>query len=245
MFQISERYTLRLELSIQSRLSVTQLIQRVIIFNLNQFQSQIWWWGGTWPTCKALIRVVFSERRWGGRVKCPPCKALIKERNIQIKRVVHSKEKEKEKRRWGGNWPPCKALKRVVCSRKTVGGNLAPLQSSNKKQKAQKANSHWGIGLVKSIARCTLGKFRKGVQRNPLQFWAEAKEPSRSTPDDAEHMGGQWQNDWRPSSRTFPDLVSLFSLVLCEMLWCDNFLFQLLTSETIYLVIWMWLCATF
>ena len=117
------------------------------------------------------------------------------------------------------------------------GGNLAPLQSSNKKQKAQKANSHWGIGLVKSIARCTLGKFRKGVQRNPLQFWAEAKEPSRSTPDDAEHMGGQWQNDWRPSSRTFPDLVSLFSLVLCEMLWCDNFLFQLLTSETIYLVI--------
>lgn len=37
-------------------------------------------------------------------------------------------------------------------------------------------------------------------------------------------MGGQWQNDWRPSSRTFPDLVSLFSLVLCEMLRCDNFL---------------------
>ena len=144
MFQISERYTLRLELSIQSRLSVTQLIQRVIIFNLNQFQSQIWWWGGTWPTCKALIRVVFSERRWGGRVKCPPCKALIKKRNIQIKRVVHSKEKEKEKRRWGGNWPPCKALKRVVCPRnpgRRWGGIWPPCKAliKNKKPKRQTA----------------------------------------------------------------------------------------------------------
>ena len=45
-------------------------------------------------------------------------------------------------------------------------------------------------------------------QRNPPQFWAE---PTRSTPDVAEHMGGQWQNDQKPSSRTFPDLVCLFS----------------------------------
>ena len=71
---------------------------------LNQFQLQKWWWGGTWPPCKALIR------------------DIIKKRNIQIKRVVHSK------RRWGGNWPPCKALKRVFCSR----GEIGPLQSSNK-----------------------------------------------------------------------------------------------------------------
>ena len=48
-------------------------------------------------------------------------------------------------------------------------------------------------------------------KRNPPQFWAEAKEPTRSTPDVAEHMGGQWQNDQKPSSRTFPDLVCLFS----------------------------------
>ena len=117
MFQISERYTLRLELSIQSRLSVTQLIQRVIIFNLNQFQSQIGWWGGTWPTCKALIRVVFSERRWGGRVKCPPCKALIKKRNIQIKKGRPFKRKRKRK--------------------KTVGRKLASLQSPKKSRLPQ------------------------------------------------------------------------------------------------------------
>ena len=81
-------------------------------------------------------------------------------------------------------------------------------------------------------------------KRNPPQFWAEAKEPTRSTPDVAEHMGGQWQIDHRPSSRTFPDLVCLFSSgALFHVSGVTMFSFSFY-SERIYLVAWFF-CVFF
>ena len=81
-------------------------------------------------------------------------------------------------------------------------------------------------------------------KRNPPQFWAEAKEPTRSTPDVAEHMGGQWQNDQKPSSRTFPDLVCLFSSgALFHVSGVTMFFFSFY-SERIYLVAWFF-CVFF
>ena len=83
-------------------------------------------------------------------------------------------------------------------------------ENSQEKARYIRNNSHWGIGSDKIMARCTRESSIEG-KRNPPQSWAEAREPSRSTLDDAEHMGGQWQIDQKPSSRTFPDLVCLFS----------------------------------
>ena len=94
-------------------------------------------------------------------------------------------------------------------------------QRTAKKRPDIRNNSHWGIGSDKIRARCTRESSIEG-KRSPPQSWAEAREPSRSTLDDAEHMGGQWQIDQKPSSRTFPDLVCLFSSNACSCWCCDN-----------------------
>ena len=99
-------------------------------------------------------------------------------------------------------------------------------QSSQNHRTAKKRpdirnNSHWGIGSDKIMARCTRESSIEG-KRNPPQSWAEARVPSRSTSNDAEHMGGHRQIDQKPSSRTFPDLVCLFSSGACSCRCCDN-----------------------
>ena len=59
-----------------------------------------------------------------------------------------------------------------------------------------------------------MSKDMKLIMENFRSFVKEStKEGSPCTERgvDAEHMGGQWQIDQKPSSRTFPDLVCLFS----------------------------------
>ena len=108
-------------------------------------------------------------------------------------------------------------------------------QRTAKKRPDIRNNSHWGIGSDKIMARCTRESSIEG-KRNPPQSWAEARVPSRSTSNDAEHMGGHRQIDQKPSSRTFPDLVCLFSSNACSCWCCDNVSFSAPSSERTFLV---------
>ena len=90
---------------------------------------------------------------------------------------------------------------------------MAPLQSSDKKHEAKKANSHWGIGSEK-VRQDEPGKVQMRVKENPR---SSGRRPKKSHPEARLMM----QSTWVVSGRMTRDPALELSLIwsVCSR-WC-------------------------